>query len=455
MNALITLANYASRRLDAIFPGITPAKHNHYRDFGFPESLSFHQLYAMYSRNGIASAGVDKTAQKTWQDMPYLLEQERDGSQKGTTKETTLEKAIRQRFDDLRLWARLADADTQSLVGAYSALILRFADSKPFAQPVDRVQGGLDGLVEVIPAWEGQIEISEWDTDQASPTFGQPMMFQFNESAVGNQKQPRQIQVHPDRVIIWSRDGTVNGRSALEPGFNDLMTMEKISGAGGEGFWKNAKGAPVLQWDKDAKPEQMAKAMGVSTTDLVDKMNDQVADWQKGFDQLLMLQGMEAKTLGVTLPSPEHFFAIALQSFAASMSIPLKILVGSQTGERASTEDAAEWAKTIMSRRSTQTVPNIMSLVNRLERVGIIPENDWHLDWTDLTEASMGEKIERAGKMADINTKLKDSGEWGFTPEEIRSVAGYEPLSDAEKVIDDTTEDETRAAAGLPTEEQV
>jgi hypothetical protein len=164
-------------------------------------------------------------------------------------------------------------------------------------------------------------------------------------------------------------------------------------------------------------------------TDVADKMDEQVADWQRGFDQLLMLQGIEAKTLGITLPSPEHFFAIALQSFAASIPIPMKILVGSQTGERASTEDAQEWAQTNMSRRNNVVIPNILKLVNRLEQIGILPEKDWHLDWTDLTESSMAEKIDRAVKMADTNQKMKDSGEIVFTHEEIRAAVDMEPLS--------------------------
>lgn len=459
MNALRLVVNNVQRRLDTMFPGFfmgSSPKHDHFKDFGYPDQLSFTNLYRMYCRNGVASAGVDKTILKTWQDNPFLLEKERDGSQGGGTKETTLEREIRQRFDDLRLWTRLAEADRMSMVGKYAGVILRFADSKPFNQPVDKVPGGLDGLVEIIPAWEGQLQVSQWDTDETSETYGQPTMFQFNESAVDtNAKQPRNLTIHPDRVIVWSKDGTVNGASALEPGYNALVDMEKVRGAGGEGFWKNAKSAPVLEIDKEAKPLEMAKQMGIKPEDLADKMNDQVADWNAGFDQLLMVMGMQAKTLNVTLPSPEHFYAIALQDFSASMNMPVKILVGMQTGERASQEDAAEWAQTNMSRRANQTVPNIMSLVNRLERVGILPEKDWYLDWADLTEASIGEKIDRANKMADVNTKLKDSGEWGFTPEEIRGAAGYEPLKDSEKYRDDATDDENDAALGTkpPTEE--
>lgn len=451
MNKLRLVVNNAVRRLDAMFPGyFASAKHNHYKDFGYPETLNFNQLYGMYTRNGIAQAGVNKTVLKTWQDNPFLLEKERDGSEVGQSDETTLEKQIRQRFDDLRLWPQLSEADGMSLVGAYSGVILRFADSKLFEEPVDRVPGGLDGLVEVIPAWEGQLTVSQWDTDERSESYGQPKMFQFNESAVDSKQQPRSFVVHPDRIIIWSKNGTVHGKSILEPGYNDLLTLEKVSGAGGEGFWKNAKSAPVLEVDPEAKLTEMARMMGVPLDELIDKMNDQVEDWQKGFDKLLMVQGMEAKTLGITLPSPEHFFAIALQSFAASINMPVKILVGMQTGERASKEDADEWALTNMSRRNNYVIPNIRALIQRLVRVGILPKRDWFVDWTDLTESSMSEKIERASKMAETNQKM-GTGVVVFTDEEIRAVVGYEPLSDADKFANEPTDDETRDALGEET----
>ena len=159
-------------------------------------------------------------------------------------------------------------------------------------------------------------------------------------------------------------------------------------------------------------------------------MNTQVNDWQKGFDSLLMLQGMEAKTLGVTLPQPAEFVNVALQSFASSWGIPIKILVGMQTGERASQEDAKEWAKTCMARRNGSIVPNIMQLIRRLERFGVMAEKPWSIDWADLTESDMSEKIDRATKMADINVKNVQAGgiELTFTEDEIRETIGKDPL---------------------------
>jgi hypothetical protein len=442
MNPLVMMVN-AARRLENLFPGYFPnTKHSHGKDFGWPDHLTFDQLYKAYLRNGIARAGIDKTVGKTWQDFPFLLEMERDGSEGGETEETSLERDIRQRFDDLRVWQHLAEADRRSLVGCYSGVIMRLADSKRFQEPVDTVPGGLAGLVELIPAWEGQLQVAEWDTDEMSETYGQPLMFQFNEAQVASKAndttKTRSFMIHPDRVLVWSRDGTVHGTSFLEPGYNDLIDLEKIKGAGGEGFWKNAKSAPVLNLDKDAKIGDLAKGMGVSPAEVGDKIGEQVEDWQKGFDQLLMLQGMEAKALGITLPSPEHFWAAPLQSFAASISMPLKILVGSQTGERASTEDASEWSQTIMSRRNSQTVPNVMALVRRLERFSILPEGkDWFLDWPSLMDPTPTEQIERAAKMADINAKMQRLGEFVFTPDEMRQETGREPLTDAQRYRDD------------------
>jgi hypothetical protein len=419
MNILTYLVN-AARRVEAMFPGYFPeAKHNHYSDFGWPQNITFAQLHAIYHRNGLAKAGVEKTILKTWQDDPEIWETTK-------AKESDLESEIRQHFDDLMIWQALAEADRRAMIGGYAGVILRFADGKRFDQPVERVSGGLGGLVEAIPAWGGQgaqLEVAEWVTDVTSEDYGKPKLYRFNEAAVGNeQNQVRQFMLHPDRVLIWSRDGTVHCRSELEAGYNDLLDAEKVKGAGGEGFYKASRGNPVLEADKDLDLKKMADAMGVPVADVADAMNAQVEDFQKGFDRLLMVQGMQAKTLPITLATGDTFFNAPVNSFAASLLMPVKILLGSQTGERASTEDAHEWAVVNNARRVKHARPRIRALLNRLERVGIIPERDWTVHWADLTEASKDKKIERAFKMSEINAKQPTEPVW--LPDEIRVAAG-------------------------------
>lgn len=424
VNLLGMLVN-TTRRMSAMFPGFfqTDAKHKHYADYGWPEQLQFEHFYQLYRRHGIGHAGVTQTVLKTWQDNPRLAESE------DATEETALEQEIAARLEELRFWQHLAEADKRSLVGEYAGVILRFADDKELKEPVDAVSGGLDGLVEIIPAWQGQLKVAEWDQDTASETYGQPKMYQFTEASVGSQGgQSRQFPVHPDRVVIWSETGTVHGHSLLEPGFNDLLTLEKVSGAGGEGFWKNAKSAPVLNVDKEAKLRDLATALGVPETEIADKLDEIVGDYQKGFDEVLMLQGIKAETLDVTLPQPEQFYSIALQSFAASIGIPTKILVGSQTGERASTEDAKEWGQTCQSRRVNEVRPNIIAVINRLKKFGVLKDTEWVLVWSDLTESTMAEKIDRAGKMASVNRDMKDFGEVVFSGDEIRETVDLDPI---------------------------
>ncbi len=458
MHPLRLVVNNAQRSLQAMFPGFYfgAPKHNHAADFGYPDRVEFETAFEAYNRYPLARAAVDKTVGKSWETNPLLQEYQRDGTKAGTQKETKPEADIRQRFGDLRVWQHLAECDRRSLVGAYSGLVLRLADGKPFGEPVDRAPGGLDGLVEVIPAWEGQLTVSQWDTNQTSPTYGQPLMYQFAESAVGQAQQPRQFTIHPDRVIIVSRDGTLNGRSALEPGYNALLDMEKIRGGGGEGFWKNAKSGLSLEIEKDAKIEDMARVMGVPVQEVVDKIDEQVESFNKGFDKSLMMQGIKAVPIQVQLPSPEHFFAIALQSFAATFSCPLKILVGAQTGERASTEDSEEWARVNMARRTNELIPAIMAFVNRLERFGILPQKDWHLDWVSLMDPSPNEMLERVERMANVNEKMRPSGEIVFTGDELRSETGREPLSDAERFRDEPDADDELDALGQgPSESSV
>lgn len=436
--AVTMLTNLMQRTLGGMFPGYFPgAKHNHYRDFGLPESVDFELLHSMYTRNSLAKAAVDKTVRKTWQDPPWLLEKPRDGSEGPLKKETRLEKAIRQHFAKLRFWVKLMEADRRSLVGRYAGVILRIGDGQTMDQPLKRVRNGLDGLVDIIPAWESQLRVVEWDTNTASPTYGEPLMFEFDESSFGpitgnnlTSGKNRKIKIHPSRVIIWSADGTMDGEPSLKAGLNDLITIEKIVGAGGEGFWKIAKGAPILEMDKEADILKMARAMGIQPEDVYDRMNEQVENWQKGFDELLMVQGMTAKNQKIELVDPEHFFMNALQSFAASYDIPLKVLVGTQTGERASTEDASQWNQTCNFRRKNTVIPNVLHLVQRLEQCAVLKINpEWFVDWTDLTESTMIEKIDRAGKMARVN---KDAADIVFTPTEIRATVGYEPADEAE-----------------------
>jgi len=418
-------------------------KHDYGKDYGWPDQLCFENFYRLYSRSGLAAAAVDKTIGKTWQTMPALWESEKPA-------ESPAEANIRKHFARRKIWRSLMDADRRSMVGEYAGAIILLRDGQKLDQPVTTVRKGIENIVGIIPAWQGQLTVVEWDDVQTSETYGEPVYFQFDEQAVANTQSTAtgksQVRIHRDRVLIWSDDGTLNCRSALEPGYNDVSDAEKIKGAGGEGFWKSARGAPIIEAAQGVTVDDMVRGMGATSADDVrDKLNDKVDDFQQGFDKALMIGGFTAKPMTITLPQPKEFWETCVQSFAASMSIPVKVLIGNVTGERASTEDANEWAQTNMSRRENRVLPILYEFIERLVAWGVLEAKDWTIGWQDLTEASPDDKLARAEKMSTINSQQASMGEPVFLPDEIRDEAGFKPTEEVEGFAEYLAEREAKA----------
>lgn len=424
------VANMLMREfLSSIQPFSTDAKRpTAWADYGYPRHLEFSDYWSMYRRNGIAKAMVQKKADRSWQTYPVLLENEEPHDM------TPWEKEVKQLFDRTQFWKMLKGTDVRNRVGKYSGLIYIFADGKRPDEPVDRVPGGVNGLIKVIPCYESQLEPSQWDTNPNSPTYGEPSMYQFNETAIGDHSgvnPGRVMTVHPSRVQIWAEgadDGTIYGVPCLEGGFNALLTLEKIIGAGGEGFWKNARSPMKLTIDKDAQLSQLATMLGTDVSGIADKLDEVLADFNSGLDKGLSLQGIDAENLTIELPNPKEFFDIAMQEAAASEDYPLPVLLGHQTGERASSEDSKEFDGMIMARRETFVIPQINHAIRHLMDVGVIkPKEDWFLDWDDLTEQTAAEKLANAKTMSETNRNMVGTGEpVPFTSEQIAEAGGVE-----------------------------
>lgn len=415
-------------------------KHNYQADFGWPCDLSFEQFLQMYRRNSLATAAVDKTILKTWATAPELwLAPDKPA-------DTPIEQDIANHFAKAGIWRALMTTDKRGMVGAYSAGIIRVRDGRPWSTPVTAAT--LEDILGVIPCWEAQLQVEEWEQDERLDTYGQPRLYRYDKKAVEENPQAlgepfMPIKVHPSRVLIWSEDGTIAGRSDLEPGFNDLIDIEKIKGAGGEGFWKSSRGAPIITAPQGMSYADVRRAMGgTSAEDTKNKLDTKLDDFQSGFDKGLMLGGMDAKVMTITLPQPKEFLEGPVQQFAASMGIPYKELIGNVTGERASTEDAKGWAQTCNSRRENLCKPVIATFVERMVAWGAVPEGI-SIGWESLLEASPDEKLDRAVKMA---TAQKGLTELLFLPDEIREAGGFAASEDVEGWDEYEAEKEEKAA---------
>lgn len=439
VNHAINDARLARARMGMLNPsmGLDAKRNSAWCEYGFPEQVTYENLYALYRRGGIAHGAVEKLVGKCWQTNPEIIEgDDADESEN----ETAWEKKSKQVFTS-RFWRSFADADRRRLVGRYAGILLHVNDSLAWDQPVTK--GKM--LQKVTVAWAGSLTVGDWDTGLNSKTYGQPKMWQYAERLPNGSS--RRVNIHPDRVFILG-DYSEDAIGFLEPAYNAFVSLEKVEGGSGESFLKNAARQQNINFDKEVNFGDLASMYGVSVDELQERYNDAARELNRGNDTLLITQGANVTSLVSPVSDPSPTYDVNLQTAAAGVDIPTRILVGNQQAERSSTEDQKYFNTRCQSRRGDLSF-EIEDFCDKLIDLGIIdPIGQKTVIWDDLNAQTDSEKLDAAQKMAQINNVSLATGEQPFTGEEIRVAAGYEgspkPLAEGdddeeESEVTDTT----------------
>ncbi len=100
-------------------------------EFGYPEHITPEMLRDAEERQPSAKAAVSRILSKTWQTMPEIIENDASEDKVNTPWEKVVNKIMRRAFP------AIIDADKKNLINRYSAVIIRFRDSRTLDQPVD------------------------------------------------------------------------------------------------------------------------------------------------------------------------------------------------------------------------------------------------------------------------------------------------------------------------------
>lgn len=439
VNHALADARLARARMLAANPtmGLDAKRNSAWCEYGFKEDLTFDDLYRLYRRGGIAHGAVRKITGTCWLSNPEIIEGEKADE---TRKVTDWERRAKGIFTH-RFWRAFAEADLRRLVGRYSGILLHIRDGKDWNLPVIRGKG----LEKITVAWAGALVPLEWDTGLNSRTYGQPKMWQYVERLPNG--STRRVDVHPDRVFILG-DYSTDAIGFLEPAYNPFVSLEKVEGGSGESFLKNAARQLNINFDREIEFSNLASMYGVSVEELQEKFNEAAVEVNRGNDALLTTQGATVTPLVSAVADPGPTYNVNLQTAAAALDIPTKILVGMQTGERASTEDQRYFNARCQSRRGDLSF-DIEDLCDKLVDLGIldaVPQKT--VIWDDLNASTGAEKLTSAKLMADINSASIATGEQPFTGEEIRVAAGYEGSPEPLGENDEEEENETSDSAG-------
>lgn len=396
--------------------GIDAKRPKAWCEYGFPEHITADMLEAMWRRGGVAYGAVAKLVGNCWKTNPTVVE---GGEENSTKKESAIEKQFDKIAKDLRLWKAFRRADELRLVRRYSALILFYTDedAKDWATPVKNGRT----LAEVRPVSSKALKPGDQDA-----MTGRITSWSYQET--NQQGQPTDTKtIHPDRIFILG-DPSCDALGWLEPVYNDLVSLEKLCGGGGESFLKNASRQLALEFEKDVDLASLAQMHGVPIAELHEVFQEVARDMNRGNDTVMAIQGGKVTPITSVVPDPAPIYNTNLQNIAAGVDIPAKIIVGSQTGERASTEDRQYFNARCQARRIGELTDEIQDFIAKIAKAGVFsaPE-EITIAWDDLNESTAGEKLANAKIMAEINEKAIDPASQPFDRDEIRVEAGFEP----------------------------
>lgn len=435
---------------------------------GYPREIKFEHMAALYDRDPLAGRGIDMVAETTWRRPPEVIEVDAKGN--APREPTEFMRAWTKTVKRLHIWNRLERADKLARLGRYSVLLIGTnAVDQNFERPLSRViaPSGEDGRAAMQVLYlscysEAHAKIASWVEDPRNERFGLPATYMINLSAGAEGFKANTLNVHHSHCLHIA-DGVleddVYGRPVLRRVYNDLIDLQKIKTSAAEAYWQIVAG--ILQ----AKIDPNANIDETQLRELDKQLQDIYHDLKRTFYG----QGVELQRLAGNDPQPKGASDLSIKMIAAGFETPFRVLIGNETGERASTEDMDAYYGVIAERRINFAEPVILRpLIDLFIDIGALPRpesGEYQIVWPALHEESEREVAEanklRAEAAAaltavggspldlveidqDRNVWLRPTGERGqLTPDEL------EPpdLTSDESGVEDT---EAEPAADEP-----
>lgn len=388
-----------------------------YNILGYQKQLRFEDFWNLYKRGRLGARVIDAPVDETWQGGVQIVEGEKP-------EDTQLEKAFKELNLKISLLDKFIRLDKMAGIGEYAVLLLGFDDGAPLEEPV--VGGGVAGkrkLMYVQPYHQAAAQIVQWDINPKSPRYSLPVMYNIGitQSSLfsSSPTQNSYIKVHFSRILHISKgrlDNEVFGTPELEKSFNTLQDIDKISGGSAEMYWQGALGGKAFS----------TQAGVTLTPSSLSQMQDEIDEYVNGLRRYIRLQGMEVKDLAAQLQDPKSSLDVQLDLLAGIHGIPKRILVGSERGELASTQDRDNWLSRIANRRLQVAEPLFLRpFVDQMIQLGVLPPpkdsaNSYSVKWADLWSLSEKDQADIASvKSTAIKNYVSTPGADRVIPVEI------------------------------------
>lgn len=389
----------------------SPLTRDYNAQFGYPEIISKYQYQEMYDRDPVAHRVVQLYPVECWQQLPAIYDSD-------APTDSDFEKQVRTLFQQHNIWGMLRRVDILSGIGSFGILLMGVGDGKPLNTPIEEGIGS-DGnrkkyKLQYLRAFpHSQVQIAETESRRTSPRYGHPTMYRI-------EFQPRDMEVdggfidlttqdvHWSRVIHIADNREVSeiyGVPRLQLVYNAILDLEKVFGSSGEMFYKGAYPGFVV--------EATDNLLGTVQLDS-DSIRSEVEKYENNFQRWMALKNAHVNPLSSSYADPSGHVEVCLNRIAVALGCPVRILLGSERGELASSQDAVIWKKRLMERQISYLTPFLIRpVVQYLIKYGMVevPYNkDFHVEWPDLSSDTQGDIYEVRSKQIEFIRAYKDGG---------------------------------------------
>ena len=404
---------------------------------GYPKEITTEQYKLMYDREGIAARIVNLFPEETWAHDPII-------SENAEADETEFETAFYTLEDERQIFSYLAKEDEISGIGRFGVLLMGFDDGLDLSKSVEGInekgekQGNKETKLLFLRAFdESVLTIKGVEKDMNNPRFSRPTSYTISfqdadDANVGS--TGKEATVHWSRVIHIAdnrKSSEVYGVPRMQPLFNRILDLRKLSGGSAEMFWKGAFPGFAFEMDSNASTPTEAEDT---------KIKQQIEDYSNGLQRYLRLQGITAKSLAPQTADPKSHIEVQLELIAITLGVPKRIFMGAEQAKLASSQDTKSWNSRVRRRQSKYVTPYIIRpFIDRLIAVGVLPEpkDGYTVEWPDLDSPSDLDKAEVLVKITEAYSKYVAGGvDQLIPPEEYLTMFGKLSTEEVEQIMD-------------------
>ena len=351
---------------------------------------------ALFDRNGYSTRIVSVHADESWATAPAIQET----PDPDPTPFETAWATVQAKFG---VWSFCRRADIASGIGNFGLLFLGLDDGLPLDAPVNTEKPRNLTFLRVLD--QTLVWVKDRVLDPLDPRFGQPDTYSITfadprlETPIGGTSpQITPTTVHWTRVIHLADNrlsSEIFGVPRLEPVLDYLYDVRKVLGGSAEMFWKGA--FPGLAF------ETLPGDMNIEID--AESIKAEVNAYHRGLKRYLAIENMKVTSLSPQIADPAAHVTQQLIAICATIGVPLRIFLGSESGHLASTQDAGAWKGRLMARQTNYLTPLVIRpLIDRLILFGVLPTpklgpDGYSVMWNDLNALSDIEKTDNALKV--------------------------------------------------------